>query len=157
PSVWRYADYPEDVDSRARREKIQRILTGHRWRCLVPDRLNCWNHGVGWFLGGICRMITRRLGIDGGIGWIKMAEQACYALTAKDVDVILASGPPFATFKLAKRLSNRIGRPYVLDYRDPWVGFPHASRPARPATVREEATLLAGCAAVTIVSRSWGS
>jgi len=70
------------------------------------------------------------------------------------VDVILASGPPFAAFKLAKRLSDRLGRPYVLDYRDPWTGNPHGPSSGR-AQMRAEANLLAGCAAATVVSRSW--
>jgi glycosyltransferase involved in cell wall biosynthesis len=76
-------------------------------------------------------------------------------LTAEDVDIVLATGMPFAAFKLAKRLSDRLGRPYILDYRDPWTGNPHRTGPARPSTIREEAKLLDGCAAVTIVARSW--
>jgi glycosyltransferase involved in cell wall biosynthesis len=122
---------------------------------LAPDRLHCWQQGLGWFLGGVCRKVARRLGIDNGIGWVKAADRACSHLAAKDVDIILASGPPFAAFKLAKRLSDRLGRPYVLDYRDPWTGDPYIARPDRRATIREEARLLAGCAAVAIVTPSW--
>jgi glycosyltransferase involved in cell wall biosynthesis len=72
------------------------------------------------------------------------------------VDVILATGPPFGAFRLAKQLSDRLGRPYVLDYRDPWTGNPHAGCPSRRAAIRKEASLLEGCAAITIVSPSWG-
>lgn len=98
-------------------------------------------------------MIARRLGIDPHVGWSKEAERACSNLNPKDVDVILASGKPFVAFRLARNLSERLGRPYVLDYRDPWTGNPHAVRPPWPAT---EASLLEGCAAVSIVSPSWG-
>src|SRR5262249_17408794 len=63
-----------------------------------------------------------------------------------------ATGRPFAAFRLAKRLSNRLGCPYVLDYRDPWTAQIHNIPLARPATPREEAELLAGCSAVTVVS-----
>ena len=73
------------------------------------------------------------------------------------MDLILASGSPFVAFRLAKTLSDRLGRPYVLDYRDPWTGNPHNVRPSRISTIREEASLLEGCAAVTIVSPSWGA
>ena len=52
---------------------------------------------------------------------------------------------------------SRLGRPYVLDYRDPWTGNHITDRLPRPATVREEASLLQGCAAVTIASPSWGA
>jgi len=94
--------------------------------------------------------------MDEGIGWIKAAEQDCAPLAAKDVDVILATGAPFAAFGLARRLSNRLGRPYVLDYRDPWTGNPHALHPTRPVTIQAEERLLSNSAAVTIVSNSWG-
>jgi glycosyltransferase involved in cell wall biosynthesis len=89
------------------------------------------------------------------VGWIRKAEVACQGLTPNDVDVILATGPPFSPFALAKRLADRLGRPYVLDYRDPWTGNPHADLARRPSVVQKEAELLAGSAAVTIVSPSW--
>jgi glycosyltransferase involved in cell wall biosynthesis len=155
PSIWRYVNSPEATDLQLRRESIRRILTRDRWRWLAPEGRKCWNQGLGWFIGGICRTIARRLDIDNGVGWIRVAEQACATLTSNDVDVILATGKPFAAFKLAKRLSERLRRPYILDYRDPWTGNPHRARPARLATVREEARLLADCAAATIVSPSW--
>jgi glycosyltransferase involved in cell wall biosynthesis len=77
-------------------------------------------------------------------------------LNPKDVDLILASGSPFLAFRLAKQLSERFSRPYVLDYRDPWTGNPHDVRSSRLATIQEEASLIKDCAAVTIVSPSWG-
>jgi glycosyltransferase involved in cell wall biosynthesis len=157
PSVWRHLEDPEATEANLRREGIRRILTGHRWRCLMPDHLHCWRQGIGGFAAGVCRHVARRLGIDKDIGWIKAAEHACAPLTAQDADIILACGPPFAAFRLAKRLSDRLGRPYVLDYRDPWTRFLHTPRSIRPSTIREEARLLASCAAVTIVSRSWSS
>ena len=137
-------------------EGIKRILTGHRWRCLVPGLLQCWNQNLGWIPEGLCRAIARHLGIDSHVGWVKAAGQACSRLSSRDVDVILASGSPFVAFRLAKQLAERFGRPYVLDYRDPWTGNPHDIRPSRLASIKEEASLIKGCAAVTIVSPSWG-
>lgn len=157
PSLWRYTDDPDTIDSALQQEGIRRILTEHRWRCLQPDNLYCWNSGLGWFLGGVCRRIARYWSIDSGIGWINAAEQACSHLTPTDVDVILASGSPFASFTLARRVSARLGRPYVLDYRDPWTMNPAVTRPPRPRIVRQEARLLADCAAVTIVSPAWAA
>jgi glycosyltransferase involved in cell wall biosynthesis len=136
---------------------IRRILTDHSWRCLKPDALQCRNDGLAFVFGGLSRRIARRFSIDIGVGWIRKAEVACQALTPDDVDVILATGPPFSPFALAKRLSDRLGRPYVLDYRDPWTGNPHADLARRPAVVQKEAELLASSAAVTIVSPSWAS
>jgi glycosyltransferase involved in cell wall biosynthesis len=97
------------------------------------------------------------LDIDSGIGWIRAAERACSHLTPGDVDVILATGSPFAAFSLAKRISGRLGRPYVLDYRDPWTGNPYKLGRPRASVYRKQARLLEACAAVTVVSRSWAS
>jgi glycosyltransferase involved in cell wall biosynthesis len=157
PAIWRHVDDPEATERELQREGIGRILTGHRLRWLDPDRLRCSNQGAGRLAGGLCRHAARFLRIDPGIGWTSTAYRSCARLTAADVDVVLASGPPFASFAFAKRLADRLGRPYVLDYRDPWTGSPHAGRRVRSATVRREARLLAGAAAVTIVSPSWAT
>src|SRR4029077_4807564 len=96
PSIWRNVEDPEKVSIELDREGIGRILTGHRWRCLEPIHLNCWDKDLGWFAGGVCRAIARHLGIDRSAGWNKGAERACSTLSPKDVDVILVSAPPFA-------------------------------------------------------------
>jgi glycosyltransferase involved in cell wall biosynthesis len=150
-------DDPGEVFRDMDREGINRILTGHRWRFLEPIHLKCWNRNLGWAIGGVCRSIARHLGIGSHVGWIKAAEKACSALKPKDVDIILASGSPFEAFTVAQSLSNRLGRPYVLDYRDPWTGNPYASRQPRRSTMKKEASLLEGSAAITIVSPSWAA
>ncbi|MDH5740667.1 MAG: glycosyltransferase, partial [Nitrospira sp.] len=156
PSVWRKIEYYEKVANELDSANIKRILTGHQWRSLLPGHLKGWNEGIGWVAGGVCRTIARHLEIDSHIGWVKNVERACARLNPKDADIILASGAPFIAFKLAKRLADRLGCPYVLDYRDPWTGNPHNARLVRLSTIQEEAGLLKGCAAITIVSPSWG-
>lgn len=155
--VWRNVDDSEKVSRELDAEGIHRILTAHHWRCLVPNHLKCWNQNVGWVIGGIFRTIVRRLGVDKHVGWIKEAERACSHLSSKDVDVILTSGSPFVTFRLARILSDRLRRPYVLDYRDPWTQNRFVDLPPRSATIQQEASLLECCAAVTIASPSWGA
>ena len=156
PDVWRKVDNPDEVEASLQRQGIQRICTDHRWRCLFYDRLRWRDQGFGRYAGGICRVIARGLGMEQGMGWVHAAERACATLTANEVDVILATGLPFAAFKLAKRVAHRLHRPYVLDYRDPWTGNPHTAQPTRRVVIQQEAELLADCAAVTIVSPSWG-
>jgi glycosyltransferase involved in cell wall biosynthesis len=154
PALWRRVDNPEKITLELKQQGIQRILTDHQWRCLSPTGLKCWNQGLGWIAGGICRQISQQLNIDRAIGWIKPAELACSHLTPNEVDVILATAPPFAAFMLAKRLSDRLGRPYVLDYRDLWSKNAHDPM---PAVSKKEAKLLTAAAALTTVSPSWGS
>src|ERR1051326_3348567 len=155
PSVWRRVENYERVVADVNREGLRSILTGHGWRCLLPENLTWRNQGLRWLAGGLCRRIASHGSVDNGIGWFKPTLRACSTLTSVDVDLILATGAPFIAFRLANHLSHRLGRPYVLDYRDPWTANPHQARLVRPATIREEMTLLAGCSAVTIVSRSW--
>src|SRR5687768_13729573 len=155
PSVWRHVDNAQATEEVCRKEQIRRILTHHPWPWLAPDHLHAWNRGLGWFAGGVCRRIAHRLSIDGAIGWIKSAEHFCSTLDSSDVDVIFATGSPFGSFGLARRLSARLGRPYVLDYRDPWSGNPHSGHATRSSSVQEEAMVLAHSSAVTIVSPSW--
>lgn len=154
PSVWRRIDDPGEIEREVEKEGIKRILTDHRWRCLARDEIKSWNDGLGWFAGGICRVVARHRGLDNGIGWIAAAERACATLSKGDVDLILATAPPVSAFRLAEKLSNRLACPYVMDYRDPWTQNPH-KRPAHPKRVEEEARLLAGSVAATIVSQSW--
>ena len=104
----------------------------------------------------MCRRIARYLNVEREIGWYKTAQLALASLTPDDVDVILATGSPFLAFRLAQELSEKLGRPYVMDYRDLWTGNLHLARTARASTIRAEARLLAGSAAVTVVSPSWG-
>ncbi len=159
PSVWRHVEDPQKVTEELERQGIRRILTGHRWRWLLPYDLSCWNEGLGWVMGGACRRVARYLGIEDEMGWVEPTKQACSILTADDVDVILATGSPFVAFRLAKWLSDRLFRPYVLDYRDLWTQNPHTDALTLWAklTMRKEAALLAGSVAATIVSRSCGS
>jgi glycosyltransferase involved in cell wall biosynthesis len=153
PSVWQKVEDCEKVSAEMDLEGINRILTGHRWRCLGPTHLKCWNQNVGWFAGGFCRMIARHLGIERDIGWVQSAEQVCSTLSPNDVDVILTTGPPFGVFSLANRLSEKWGCPYVLDYRDPWENHGKGRYAERVMRTTEEA-MIDGSSAVVAISGS---
>lgn len=154
--LWRHLDAAEKVRENVRREGIRQIWTDHSWRFLSPVYLACRNRGLGWFTGAICRRVASMTGFDDAIGWVKAAQQACSSLNPADVDLILASGPPFSTFTLAKKLSKTLRRPYFLDYRDPLM-VTDIVQPLRPLVLRREASLLAGAAGVTTVSKAWAS
>lgn len=154
PQQWRKVNNPKQVELDLDREGIRRLSTGHRWRWLSPWDLKCWNTNVGWIIGGIFRNVARRLGINTLIGWGTEVKKACAGLTPGDVDVILASGPPFIGFKLAKELSDRLGCPYVLDYRDAWQDGNGAGRGGRESGSGEQERIVASSSAVTVVSPS---
>ncbi|MGP0591600.1 glycosyltransferase [Nitrospira sp. T9] len=157
PHLWRLGDSSEieNTNLALNKEGIQRLSTGHGWRFLSPGSLNCENSGIKWFVGAVCRQIASKWRIDREIGWINEAKRACSTLVKEDVDIILVSGKPFCCFRLAKWLSDKLNRPYVLDYRDPWTNNPHAKLQKFQKTINEEQQLLQKSAAVTIVSPSW--
>jgi hypothetical protein len=74
PRLRRQLENPLEVQSSLSKEGIRRILTEHRWRWLVPYHLHCWNEGLGWLTGGICRKIADRVGIvrKPPSSWIQM-------------------------------------------------------------------------------------
>ena len=152
PALWRDVEDVPWTETCLEREGIRRLSSGHRWRWLTTGGVHRSDRGIAWVLGGMSRRVARALGIDPSIGWVTPAERACSSLTANDVDVVLASGPPFSAFPLAQRLAERLQCPYVLDYRDLWSR--HLYSPA-PAAEKREASVIAGSAAVTTVSPSW--
>lgn len=154
PSLWRNQNDSSQVDSNLDREHVKRIPTGHRWRCLVPGHLKCLDGTVGKFFGRACRTIARTLGLEMTIGWGREAEFACARLSPNDVDVILVSGPPFVGFRVARSLAARLGCPYVLDYRDPWIEKNNDTTQDDQFVRSEQSEVIEGSSAVTVVSPS---
>ena len=155
PGLWLNPEDPPKVAQEVAGAGFRRTFTDHHRRALVCCEMD---YPVGWLsrlAGGIQRRVTAHLRIDPRIGWVTAATRALVSISRGDVDLILATGPPFVAFGLASRLARKLDCPFVLDYRDPWNGDPHVSRPDAPRAVREEGRVLRACAAATVVSPSW--
>lgn len=154
PRHWRFTD---GSDPAAAAPALHLIHTDHHWRALMPGHLDTRDVGLSRVVGGVMRRVADRVGVDRGAGWVRPAERACRSFDDDPPDVILASGQPFATLGLARRLGRRFGRPYVLSYHDAWSGNPHVAHRSLDRRVRaREARTLAGCAAVVTVSELLG-
>ncbi|MCP4501807.1 MAG: glycosyltransferase family 4 protein [Deltaproteobacteria bacterium] len=67
--------------------------------------------------------MTLKPGVD--LMWTLAAEPTAFKICEEHrPDAILATGPPFAVFVLAKTLSHFFKIPYVIDYRDEWSLHP---------------------------------
>lgn len=153
PRLLRRKDDPERIERELARDGIRRIHVEFPWSVFwytnFPDQ--------GWWrpIYLIFRRLGREIGFDSEKAWFAAAEKACAHLTPDDVDVVMATGGPFGIFATAERVAKRLGRPYVLDYRDSWTDNPIV-RFIRftPAIINEQARLLRDAAAITTVSPS---
>jgi glycosyltransferase involved in cell wall biosynthesis len=70
---------------------------------------------------------------EGAIAWVPFAVRAGRkAHRRRPVDVIYSSAAPISTHLAAGLLKGRIHRPWVADFRDPWIGNPFAAPMSRP-------------------------
>ncbi|GAP18820.1 glycosyltransferase [Levilinea saccharolytica] len=152
-SIWDLSnlDNVECIKNDIEKMGIRMIYTDHLLKCLAPWRYKLPQGKLFWFFGGVLRVVTRSLGIQNWIGWVPSALHACRKLKPADVDVILATGAPFWGFEVAYRLSKRLNKPYIMDYRDLWTNNPW-SPINRKWVMKQERKLLKKSAAVTIVS-----
>jgi glycosyltransferase involved in cell wall biosynthesis len=87
--------------------------------------------------------------VDRKLPWYLAVDRGCKALAKpNDVDIVMATGGPFGSFPLARRLSRRLKCPYVLDYRDLWGGNP--TRTYGDRLSRFEIRVLRECSAVAV-------
>ena len=92
---------------------------------------------------------------DTVVGWIPFAYRAgLRAIREGGVDVILATFGPASSTLVAWLLSKKTGIPYVLDFRDPWIGgyagqkFPTMLHLA--VNIRLEGKVVKGASALTV-------
>jgi glycosyltransferase involved in cell wall biosynthesis len=154
PGVWRVADNVKETEDSLLKEGIVRITTGHSLRCLHPEELRCWNKGLGYVLGGILRKVRRGLGLERELGWFPHALRACGRFKPGDFDLVLASGGPWISFSLARRIAARLECQFVVDYRDLWNGNAHKGDRKAKSALNRERKILNSCAKVIAVSPS---
>ncbi|MCK5573373.1 MAG: glycosyltransferase, partial [Bacteroidetes bacterium] len=62
---------------------------------------------------------------DNKIGWKGPAIERAVGLHRETpFDLIFATAPPFTSFLVGEGVKEHIGKPLILDYRDPWVDYP---------------------------------
>ncbi len=94
---------------------------------------------------------------DNKIGWRRRAVARALELHRETpFDLLFATGPPFTSFLIGRRLKRKINRPLVFDYRDPWVDNPFKFYPTplhRLINVRLERKALRSSSHVVTTNR----
>ncbi len=153
PDTWLNADNPPKVVEDCKKEGIKLLYTKHYLPQLIPGSVKSRRDFIGKVWSKVCREIAKKQHKDPYIGWYRAVEEACAHIKPEEVDVILATGSPFFSYDLAKKLSVRLKKPYVLDYRDPWTTDPH--NVVYQEEFEMEKDVISTTSAVMIVSPSW--
>jgi glycosyltransferase involved in cell wall biosynthesis len=123
---------------------------------LVVETVPCaspWEHTREWFRArGVRRvalaaaraaaqLLRPALPVDTHYPWaIRAARRGSALVRERAIELVWATGPPFSGHVLARRLHERTGVPYVLDFRDV-VRHATGSRAGRRALAEERACL----------------
>ena len=79
-----------------------------------------------WLRRALVEIYQRFVAVpDRGVFGLRAIQQHARQLAPWRPDVIVASGPPFSTFLLARRWARDWGIPWVADYRDLWTNSTH--------------------------------
>lgn len=124
--------------TRVERVPLRSRVLARRWAGWLPGGLReRVIEGLAW------RMRARETLPDKAAGWLKPAvERAMQLHESEGFDAIYASGWPWTAFLVAREVSRRTGKPYVLDYRDQWTpSGDMAWEEATPEQLRENPAL----------------
>lgn len=141
--------YPPDASSSGvlRTLKYTRYLADHEWRVTVlsiePSAYETVDQGTLAQIPGNVRVVRtsyldtkkhlslrgRYLAItalpDRYIGWLPWAVRAGMRIGRSDrVDLVYSTSPPATAHLIAWRVSRGLGKPWVIDFRDPWFEEP---------------------------------
>lgn len=119
----------------------------------APGKTGIIKRGLAFLLDGFSKLF---LIPDAQIGWLPFALiKGLIVIKKEKVDIIYATGNPFSAFIVARFLGKISGKPYVVDFRDPWTlndarVWPNAFR--RSLEKRMERKVVRSAAAVICVS-----
>lgn len=141
--------------TRVERVPLLSRVRARRWMGWLPAR---WRErcveAMAW------RLRERATVPDLAAGWLPLAvERAVELHRSVGFDAIYASGWPWTAFLIAREVSRRTGKPYVLDYRDQWtpsgdMAWEHASPRQRQENPALERLAAKDAAAIVTVTRT---
>ncbi len=113
--------------TRGRGDAVSAELTANAARGSLPMRI-LRKAAIGWN-----RVWAVLLFPEGAIAWVPFAVRAgARAHQRKPVDAIYSSSSPISAHLAAGFIKGRVGRPWIADFRDPWIGNVFAAPMSRP-------------------------
>jgi glycosyltransferase involved in cell wall biosynthesis len=124
-------------------------------RVSFPIRLGGGNLKTNKFIPNVLKRIILKLlpifGLDYLSFWQKNAIKEVIKRNEK-YDYIIATGPPFSNFLLAKKLAKKLDAKYILDYRDLWNFSPHNE--TKKISIKKEKRILENAYLTICISNS---
>lgn len=153
------ASYPEDKSDHISAEidaaGVRRLHATHPVRSLSQAVIHTSRFGIRGLVKNAVLKTLSMLGSHRFWGWYLGVLRTCADIKPGQYDVILATGSPWTSFELARKLAKQLQCPYVLDYRDLWAAGAHKNYVANTWSNRRlERRLLRHSAAVSVVSPS---
>lgn len=147
------------IDDRIRVERV-RLPSQHLQRDV--RRMTFWRTHAPRLSVKPAEMLQRRLVPDRYATWVPgVVARLLRVHVRRRIDVVLASGNPWAGFEAAARMNRLTRVPYVMDYRDSWTLAQFTEQPAfadDSPEVTAERRLVRGAARVVFVNepmREW--
>jgi glycosyltransferase involved in cell wall biosynthesis len=88
-----------------------------------------WPGKLVWLSMGLWNRIWNALLFpDAQVGWVPFGSRAGRkAYRRREFDVVYSTAAPISAHLIAGRVKRSTGRPWVADFRDPWIGNPFAA------------------------------
>ncbi len=118
-----HAKYPlENLNS------IRRLTTGRRVkssasRATTPNSAVASPKKLGKWQAFKDRISLPFMTPDRLVGWVRPATRlGSTVVRDRDIDLIYSSAPPFSNHLVGRAIQVKSGKPWVADFRDPWLG-----------------------------------
>jgi len=120
PRCQRLVDYSQEQDIRTI-SHIERVRCWSLWEHSKNwrDARPAWRYVLTWMRRVVAKATEELIPIDLAYPWAIAATKVGVSMVRRfGIDLIWSTQPPLTSLYLARRISQRTGVPYVVDYRD---------------------------------------
>ncbi|MDP4281562.1 MAG: glycosyltransferase family 4 protein [Bacteroidota bacterium] len=143
--IWEPYQVYKKFSGKKKEDKIQAAFLSEKRTNPITESISVW------IRGNLFIPDARKFWIKPSVRFLKKK------LAGKNIDLIISSGPPHTTHRIALKISRYLGKPWLADFRDPWTGIDFykdlkLTRWADRKHHRMEREVLRKAEAVTVIS-----